>query len=75
MPILTDEAEAMPSVSMNPSTLRLAALGTFALVTLGLAAAGCGSAGPEDSGAPPPVETRELDASQTQRTMQPLDSP
>jgi hypothetical protein len=47
----------------------------WALLALGLAAAGCGPAAPDDSESPPPVETRELDASQTQRTMQPLDEP
>jgi hypothetical protein len=48
-------------------------LRAMALGCLGLAAAGCGPAGSHDSAPPPPVETRELDASQTQRTMQPLD--
>lgn len=63
----------MANVPNISGAFRLAAFGVVPLAALGLWAAGCGSAGSADSRAPPPVETRELDVSQMQRTMEPLD--
>ena len=53
--------------------LHLGTLGLVALAAAGVWAVGCGTAESGDRALPPPVETRELDASQTQRAMPPLD--
>ena len=53
--------------------LHLGTLGLVALAAAGVWAVGCGSAESGDSDPPPPVETHELDAAQSQRTLPPLD--
>jgi hypothetical protein len=64
--------ETMANALTIPANCRAQALGILALAALGLCIAGCGSAESGES-APPPVETRDLDASQSQRTLPPLD--